>query len=214
VAVIVDVDGTAVHLIDTDDRNVIHEQAGGYERNSLAAWSRMVKPGRVAVDVGAYTGLYSIVAAKRGARVFAFEPMVANYWRLGVNIALNKVFVTTKQCAVSDYEGTAALRYNPRVPLTTGASLEIGISANAESVETLCTTLDALAFHNVAAIKVDVERHELSVLRGAMKTIERDRPAMLIETLDDEMRTQVMSLLPRYAISAVLDTRNTLFVPK
>lgn len=211
---IIDVDGTAVHLIDTDDRMVIHEREGGYERNSLAAWAAMVKPGLVAIDVGAYTGLYSIVAAKRGARVFAFEPMVANYWRLGVNIALNKVFVTTKQCAVSDYEGTATLRYNPRVPLTTGASLEIGISANEKTVETLCTSLDALAFQNVAVIKIDVERHELHVLRGAVQTIERDRPAMLIETLDDEMRTQVMNLLPRYAIASVLDTRNTLFVPK
>jgi FkbM family methyltransferase len=214
VAVIVDVDGTAVHLIDTDDRNVIHEQRGGYERESLAAWARMVKPGRVAIDVGAYTGLYSIVAAKRGARVFAFEPMVANFWRLGVNIALNKVFVTTKHCAVSDCEGTATLSYNPRVPLTTGASLEAGISANEKSVKTLCTTLDALAFQNVAAIKIDVERHELHVLRGAMQMIERDRPAMLIETLDDDMRVQVLSLLPRYAVAAVLDTRNTLFVPK
>jgi FkbM family methyltransferase len=213
-AVIVDVAGTPVHLIDTDDRNVIHEQAGGYERASLAAWAAMVKPGRVAIDVGAYTGVYSIVAAKRGARVFAFEPMVANYWRLGVNIALNKVFVTTKQCAVSDYEGAATLNYNHKVPLTTGASLEIGITANAKSVETICTTLDALAFQNVAAIKIDVEWHELHVLRGAMQTIERDRPAMLIETLDDEMREQVVSLLPRYAIASVLDTRNTLFVPK
>ena len=154
-------------LIDTDDRNVIHERAAVM---SAPAWppGQDGKPGRVAIDGWCLHRAVFIVAAG-GARVFAFEPMVANYWRLGVNIALNKVFVTTKQCAVSDYEGTATLRYNPRVPLTTGASLEKGIAANAESVKTLCTTLDALAFQNVAAIKIDVERHDYPAGRGAMK---------------------------------------------
>lgn len=212
---IINVEGFDITLIDTDDRMVLHEQQGGYERASLVAWSQAVKPGRVAIDVGAYTGLFSIVAAKRGARVFAFEPMPANAWRLGINIAMNKALVTTMSCAVSDHEGPAILNYNPKVPLTTGASLEKGISAHGAEVKTLCTTLDALAFDDVAAIKIDVERHELSVLRGAMETIERCRPAMLIETLDDDMRSRVTKLLPKnYTVAAVLDKRNTLFVPR
>lgn len=211
---IIDVDGTAVHLIDTDDRNVIHEQAGGYERESLIAWARMVKPGRVAIDVGAYTGLFSIIAALRGAYAVALEPMPANRWRLSANAALNKANIKIIGCAASDFSGMAKLNYNPRVPLTTGASLEVGVKAHAESLLVPCLTIDSLAYTEVAAIKIDVERHELSVLRGAMQIIKRDRPAMLIETLDDDMRMQVMSLLPRYAIAAVLDVRNTLFRPK
>ena len=45
----------------------------------------------------------------------------------------------------------------------------------------LIQTLDSFAFQNVGFIKIDVEGHELSVLRGAIATIERERPNFLIE---------------------------------
>lgn len=205
---------TAIRMLDVDDRTVMHERQGGYERASLAAWAKMVKPGAVAIDVGAYTGVYSIVAAKCGATVFAFEPMPANYWRLGVNIALNKVNVETIAAAVSDHDGTAMLHFNPKVPLTTGASLERGVKAHAQSIKVACTTLDCFVFEKVAAIKIDVERHECAVLQGAKLLIARDRPMLLIETLDDAMRQEVMRLLPHYKVDAVLDERNTIFAPQ
>jgi FkbM family methyltransferase len=210
----IDIDGLKVNLIDTDDRQVIHMSAGdGYEHDSLVAWSRMIVPGRVALDVGAYTGLFSIIAALRGATAIALEPMAANRWRLGVNVAHNKAMVTILPCAASDQVGTALLHYNRKVPLTTGASLQTGALHN-DSIEVLCQTIDALALKDVGAIKIDVERHEPAVLRGAMQTIERDRPSLLIETLDDDMRIQVLHLLPSYSVAAILDKRNTMFIPK
>jgi FkbM family methyltransferase len=44
--------------------------------------------------------------------------------------------------------------------------------------------LDDYDFDAVGFIKIDVEGHELSVLRGASNTIERHRPLMLIEIED------------------------------
>ena len=76
-----------------------------------------------------------------------------------------------------------------------------------------CITIDSLGLKNVCAIKIDVERHEPCVLRGAMQTIERVRPPLLIETLDGNMRSQVLSMLPNYEAAAILDGRNTLFTP-
>lgn len=212
---IFDVDGIPIRLVDTDDRQVIHMTAGrGYEKDSLATWASIVKPHTVALDIGAYTGLYSIIAAKRGAEVVALEPMPANRWRMGVNIAANKVLVTMLSVAASDHEGTARLCFNPRVPLTTGASLEVGIPEHAEFIEVPCLTVDALALTNISAIKIDVERHEPCVLRGARNTIETYRPALLIETLDEAMRMAVLHSLPSYEAAAILDGRNTLYLPK
>jgi FkbM family methyltransferase len=106
------------------------------------------------------------------------------------------------------------LHFNPKVPLTTGASLERGVKAHAQSIKVACTTLDCFVFEKVAAIKIDVERHECAVLQGAKLLIARDRPMLLIETLDDAMRQEVMRLLPHYKVDAVLDERNTIFAPQ
>jgi FkbM family methyltransferase len=212
VGVIYDLDGEPIRLIDTDDRIVLHMQGKGYEPETLAVWARAVQPGRVALDIGAYTGLFSIIAAKRGACTVALEPMPANRWRLGINIAANKVLVEVLALAASDKVGTATLHHNPKVALTTGASLEPGNTLHRESFEVPCTTIDRLALNNIAAIKIDVERHEPAVLRGAMQTIRQERPVLLIETLGGA--AHILDLLPDYRIAAVLDGRNTLFTPQ
>ena len=211
---IYEIDGLPIYLGEADDRTVLHIQRGGYEADSLAVWSRLMKPGAVALDVGAYTGIYSIVAAKRGANAIAIEPMPAQRWRLGVNMKQNKVRVSVLAAAATDYEGTATLHYNPKVPLTTGASLEAGIVNHSAGIVVKCITIDSLGLENVCAIKIDVERHEPCVIRGAMQTIERFRPPLLIETLDGEMRSKVLEMLPAYEAATVLDGRNTLFTPK
>ena len=212
---IFEINGFCIDIIDDDDRMAIHMAAGdGYEHKSLQAWFNMVKRGRVALDVGAYTGLFSILAKMRGADVIAFEPMPANRWRLGINVARNKHQITVMPVALSDKNGAVTMHYNAKVPLTTGASLEDGITAHNTSIKVDCCTLDSLNIKNVAAIKIDVERHEPCVLRGGMRTIERDRPSLLIETLDDDMRNEILHMLPRYIVAAELDGRNTLFIPK
>lgn len=208
------INGVTVDLVEAHDRNVIHLQKDGYEPHSLAMWAKMIEPGAVVLDIGAYTGLYSIIAAKCGARVLALEPMPAQQWRLRVNAARNKVRVEVLPVAASDREGTATLNYNRHVPLTTGASLETGNEMHSEGIVVKCITIDSLGLDKVDAIKIDTERHEPCVLKGAMQTIRRHRPPMLIETLDDGMREQILQMLPDYEAATILDGRNTLFTPK
>ena len=208
------IDGIPIDMVETHDRNVLHLQADGYEVESLVTWARLIKAGAIALDIGAYTGLFSIIAAKRGAQVIAFEPMPANRWRLGVNMMRNKVHIHMLAVAASDTEGAATLHYNPRVPLTTGASLEENKPMHGAGIVVPCITIDSLGLENVGAMKIDVERHEPCVIRGAMRTIERCRPPMLVETLDEDMRKQLIELLPSYEAGVILDGRNTLFAPR
>ena len=44
-----------------------------------------------------------------------------------------------------------------------------------------CATIDSDHLENVGFIKIDVEQHEREVLHGALNTIERCRPVLLIE---------------------------------
>jgi hypothetical protein len=59
------------------------------------------------------------------------------------------------------------------------AEAELG-STTALQVQT--QTLDSLGLLDVGFLKIDVEGHELSVLRGADKTIASNRPIVLIES--------------------------------
>jgi len=204
-----------IDIIENGDRMVFHMLAGhGFEPDSLKVWSGLVQSGKVALDVGAYTGIYSILASKRGAQAIAMEPMPANFWRLGVNVAANKATVMLLDVAASDEDGFVTLNYSRHTPMTTGASLEKGIKGHTDTHIVNRIRIDALALNNVAAIKIDVERHEPCVIRGALNTIERDRPAMIIECLDEAMRMAVLHSLPSYEVVAILDGRNTLFLPK
>ena len=209
-AMIFAIDGLQIDLVETHDRNVLHLQDDGYERDSLVVWAKLVKPGAVALDIGAYTGLYSIIAAKRGAKVIALEPMPANRLASRRQHEAQQGQIGVLAVAASDHEGTATLHYNPNVPLTTGASLESGNAKHAAGIVVKCITIDSLGLENVGAIKIDVERHEPCVIRGAMQTIERYRPPMLVETLDGDMRNHILEMLPSYEAAAILDGRNTL----
>jgi FkbM family methyltransferase len=55
-------------------------------------------------------------------------------------------------------------------------------------------TLDSFQFEKVGFIKIDVEGHELEVLRGAAKTIQRYHPHLLIEVREDNLM-QLSALL-------------------
>lgn len=210
-------------LVSEADRCVFHETEGtGYEPETRAAWAKALKGARGVIDVGAYTGLYSILAAKAGATVLAFEPMPANEWRFGINAAMNGVRSSIRilrAAACDEPAGEAALHFNPRVGLTTGASLVKGEppAKHDESFMVRTTTIDRTwpVYFNlpVSLIKIDVEGAELSVLAGARETIEKHWPVIFCETLSPAISEGVTKALPRYIVSAVHDGRNTVFTP-
>ena len=199
-----------VDLLD-GDRICHHCRIGnGFEPDSLEAWARMAEEGDTVYDVGAYTGVYSIAAAKRGCYVEAFEPLPQVAARLAENIKLNGVNVRVHEVAVSDFNGTAELHYNAKLPLTSGASL---VDRKHPGIKVEVVRLDDMPFHRVAAIKIDVERAEDRVLRGAHQIIEMVKPQLLIEALDIIARNKVKRLLPGYREAAFLDARNMHMVP-
>jgi len=52
-----------------------------------------------------------------------------------------------------------------------------------------------LADAKVSLIKLDVELHEVSALRGMMAIIDRDRPSILIEVINEEVAEEVTRML-------------------
>ena len=139
---------------------------------------------RVAVDVGAHTGRYTAMLASTAREVLAFEPDEA----LAAYISKARYRnVTVCQAALSN----ECLERDMFVPVRDGkaaialASLEPdGLGMQMETRRVRTTMLDALAVRDIGFVKIDVEGHELAVLRGARQLIERQRPLFLVEAED------------------------------
>jgi FkbM family methyltransferase len=182
-----------------------------FEPETRRLWASLCSTHRTMVDVGAYTGIYAISAALHGCKAVAVEPIRHIHERLLKNIAANGVEVQVFNMAASDTNTYRDINYNGKV-LFTSAGNFLGKGNVAEIVYT--TKLDALNLEHVAAIKIDVERHEPAVLRGARELLAKWKPVLIIEILDEPLKEAVMKELPTYFLDTILDRRNYIFKPK
>jgi len=147
-----------------------------------------IKPGEIAVDVGSHKGSYLYWLAKAAApgQVVAFEPQptLAEYLRRECAAARLKN-VVVESAGVSDHNGELTLHV-PGTSTSHGASFEdIVLSIRkCQSFSVPVYKLDDY-FRNrtsrIAALKIDVEGHEFSVLRGAQELLRRDAPCLVVE---------------------------------
>lgn len=157
---------------------------GIYERNfSLGR-------GQTVMDVGAHIGSFTIMAAKKvgpGGIVVSLEPSSRNYKMLGVNIKANHYGnVRPLNMAAGSTPGVARLNLYRRPG---GNSFhERGDFDRVGVEEVKVTTLDGIAdelkLGRVDFIKIDVEGHELEVLKGASRILGAFHPNIVMETHD------------------------------
>jgi len=159
----------------------------------------------VFVDVGAYVGFYTVLAAKHGWRVVAFEPNPISLIVLKYNIALHgvedRVVIVGK--AAGDVQGYArfSIASSPSESSSTKyLQDELRLVDIVVDVTTIDSVLESLGVKDVNSlvVKVDVEGFGLRVLRGAMRTIERFRPYILFEvhrTFDEEDEIHALKML-------------------
>lgn len=171
------------------------------------------------VDAGASTGWFAIAAADRGHEVLAFEPNRRVYRRLQENAVLNGVRLATFSCALSDRDGEAVFRHNRDVRLTSGGSLETPCCAPGRmAAETVrCCRLDSVIRPElpVGLIKIDVEGHEIPVLRGAAGTVRRWRPHLVLEANTPHHREALAAWLTEAGYRwQEADQRNLLCTPE
>jgi len=143
----------------------------------------LVGPDEWAIDVGAHVGLYTAAMLESAHHVVAFEP---DPWAA---MALKQLFtdrVNLLEAAASDVPGAAVIHV-PRIREDLAharATLEPAVARGLENEEVavLRVRIDDLALERVGLVKVDVEGHEQSVLRGAESTLRRCQPALIIES--------------------------------
>ena len=136
-------------------------------------FSKALSPGSNVLDLGANIGYYSLLAAKAGATVQAFEPDPRNIYYLLRNVRCNKLNhrIRVVQKAVTDQIGT--ISFYPHESLLESSLFQVLAPGEPMTVE--CTTVDASVDERLVVdlIKIDVEGAELNVLRGMDQTVAR-----------------------------------------
>ncbi len=146
---------------------------------------RLLDPNAQAIDAGAHVGLMSVIMALRaGVRgsVYSFEPHPAVYSVLcsnaaRLNQALGAEVIRTRNLALSDAARHAPLFLPRDWNANTGvARLDGPDDAQPSTAIVECQRLDdASPPEKPALMKLDVEGHELAVLRGASRTLDKLR---------------------------------------
>ena len=148
-----------------------------FEKRERELYCASIRPGCTVLDVGANIGIYTLLAAKRGARVFAIEADPENAQLLRHNIEINGFTdkVTVLEFAALDSPGTVVLHRNPT---NSGGS---SVSTNsAETAVVPKRTIDSLQLPPVDVCKMDIEGSELSALLGMRETLNRSPQIKLL----------------------------------
>jgi FkbM family methyltransferase len=170
------------------------------------------------IDVGAHIGRFSLLLAKEGAEVYAYEPGKDNYNQLRKNIEYNNLSskITSIEKACSDKEGKTILYL---VQQNEGQNtLEKTAGAKEENI--VSDKLDNLISTNKKivpeVIKIDVEGFELNVLKGAKQILSRYNPILIVEVLDKEKGLEIKNFLEPFGffLNKILDDRNFIYIKK
>jgi FkbM family methyltransferase len=183
-----------------------------WEHEALSIWATEVRKAEIAVDVGAYLGIYSILAAKLGCpRILALEPNSSNFDQLRKNLSLNDVgdSVESYRVAVGSESKTVSIITPGGRPNSSGSQISnspTGRELDSWEIESEVdmVTLDSLLADetaHISVIKIDAEGYELFVLKGATRTLSLHSPSILIELLNDERKSEADNFLKDFGYS-------------
>jgi FkbM family methyltransferase len=158
---------------------------GMYDVVTAEAIYRLLDRSAQAIDAGAHVGLMSVIMALRvgvEGKVQSFEPHPAVYPVLRANAArLNEALgsdvIRTSNVALSDAARQAPLFLPEDWAANTGvARLDAPRNSTRATASVDCQTLDDAGLSEAPKLmKLDVEGHELAVLRGGPRTLEKLR---------------------------------------
>jgi FkbM family methyltransferase len=196
---------------------------GTYELEKQRLLHRLLRPGDVFYDLGAHSGLFTLLGARiveQTGRVVAFEPNTASVANLRRHVALNTLNnVVVVQAAVSNRRGRA--KFTPAGSLSgdlAGLPLSnyLGRLDVRGSLEVEVTTLDEARVENQLpppnVIKIDIEGAEVDALLGAESLLKTHHPIILLATHGEGLAEQCRSLLNelRYSCRAMPTDHNEL----
>lgn len=148
--------------------------------------SAFVDEGFLVIDIGANIGHYTVKLSQLvgpTGRVVACEPVPKTFELLAANVQLlQHQNVTVLNLAVSDKWNIVGMQV-PSFETGLRNYYKASVDETVKDCMVLCACLDAFDFPQaIGLVKIDVEGHELNVLKGMTRLLLRDHPVLIVET--------------------------------
>lgn len=163
----------------------------------------------IGANVGQYTARLSELVGPQG-RVIAFEPVPLTFELLAANVAaLGRHNVTLLNAAASDATATVGMSV-PSFDTGLQNFYEARVTGDETGVRVITLAVDALQLpRRIGLAKIDVEGHELSVVKGMRHLLETDGPVLIVEGHSPQVAGYLESL--GYAYSDFEGSSNRVF---
>ena len=175
-------------------RKRLERSINNLDENEIKLVKNFIKPGTDSIDVGVYRGVYSYEMSKYSNIVHAFEPNPIIFDDLRDNLIKLKKNINLYNFALSDKSSKINLKvpirnknfkkenYEEYYKMGRATIHNENNMREFENVEIFSKKLDEINFKNqISFIKIDVEGHEIEVINGAIQTINRFKPNLLVE---------------------------------
>jgi FkbM family methyltransferase len=193
---LVKVDGTQFLVFKGQDLISNHLKKELYENDIHQLCLKLLinEPAGKVLDIGANLGTFCVPLAKKVSKhtYHAFEPQRIIYYQLCANTFINSLEnVYTYEAGLSNQEADIELEVPDYTAETNIGAFSIDkevrkneyeCKTNGGKEKMILMTLDSSGFENVRLIKIDVEGHELEVLKGGIETIKKNNyPPIIFE---------------------------------
>jgi FkbM family methyltransferase len=137
---------------------------------------------KTSIDIGALWGGYSLLLKRFSKKLLIFEPNNNNYNFLLKSLRSNKN-IEIINAAVSDKSNSATLKIPENNPgnATIESENKFDDINNVREYKVTTKKIDDLNIKNIGFIKIDIEGHEYSAVRGMAELLKDQRPNLLIE---------------------------------
>lgn len=180
---------------------------GSYEFETQRAFARLVRAGDVVYDLGANVGFYTLLAARltgHEGEVYSFEPLPRNLAYLRKHVGMNRLrnsFVI--DAAVADFEGKTKFE-SSELPATAHLSESGDVAVRVIRLDSM---VERGEIRPPNVMKIDVECSEVKALHGAVETLGKYRPRILLATHNRELHSECVEFLERlgYRVELLAD---------
>ena len=169
--------------------HALYASPNGFEPDVSGVLDALLPEGGTFFDIGSNWGYFSLYTASKYSRltVHAFEPMPETYQDLAncVKQAGLSDLVTCHNLALSDADGNASIDMTDGVHSGTAT-----VSRKGGSIKIVTRRMDSLKLPKPDFIKMDVEYHELEVLKGAKEMLTAARPHIVFENKAENIQPE------------------------